>query len=169
MGIYAKNKSDNEILQEPLLVGNSKNVPNLSTKGSETVTPYSNAGIFSIFTFSWMDPLISVGNKKTLDLEDVPQVTSGNGAFGTFSSFKNKLEADCGKISRVTSIKLMKLLILSVWKKIVSVAILATLCTLACNVGPFLVDTFVQYLNGQREFKNEGDLFVSAFFCCKAY
>lgn len=167
MGVYAKNKSENEILEEPLLNGNQENTPNLSTKGSETITPYSKAGIFSILTFSWMGPLIAVGNKKTLDLEDVPQLASSNSAFGTFPSFKNRVEADCGTISRVTVVRLMKLLILSAWKEIVLTAILATLNTLACYVGPFLIDTFVQYLNGHREFKNEGYLLVSAFFVAK--
>jgi hypothetical protein len=46
----------------------------ISVRGGDTVTPYSNAGIFSILTFSWIGPLIAVGNKKTLDVEDVPQL-----------------------------------------------------------------------------------------------
>ncbi|GMN63550.1 hypothetical protein TIFTF001_032620 [Ficus carica] len=38
---------------------------------------------------------------------------------------------------------------------------------MASYVGPYLIDTFVQYLNGRREFKNEGSVLVSAFFLAK--
>ena len=38
---------------------------------------------------------------------------------------------------------------------------------LASYVYPFLVDTTIQYLNGRRDFKNEGYLLVSAFFVAK--
>ena len=34
-------------------------------------------------------------------------------------------------------------------------------------VGPYLIDDFVQYLNGRRQYKNEGYVLVSVFFCFK--
>ena len=40
--------------------------------------------------------LIAIGNKKTLDLEDVPQLGPSDSVFGAFPTFKNKLEAECG-------------------------------------------------------------------------
>ena len=73
MGYFVKNEVhvDNGI-QEPLL--NSDSLESKETKGGDTVTPFSYAGILSILTFSWVGPLIAVGNQKTLDLEDVPQL-----------------------------------------------------------------------------------------------
>nr|POE45483.1 isoform 2 of abc transporter c family member 3 [Quercus suber] len=39
--------------------------------------------------------------------------------------------------------------------------------TLAFYVGPYLIDNFVQYLNGRRQYKNEGYVLVSVFFASK--
>ncbi|KAI3703631.1 hypothetical protein L1987_73823 [Smallanthus sonchifolius] len=47
-----------------------------SKHGGETITPSATNNIFSLLTFSWIHPLISVGYKKRLDLEDVPQLDS---------------------------------------------------------------------------------------------
>ncbi|KAI9102331.1 hypothetical protein K1719_023533 [Acacia pycnantha] len=137
------------------------------TRGDETITPYSYAGNFSILTFSWVGPLIAAGKQKTLDLEDIPQLASCDSVAGAFPPFRNKLEADCGSINRVTTLKLVKSLTLSAWKEILATGILALLNTLASYVGPYLIDTFVQYLNGKQTFKNEGYILVAAFFVAK--
>lgn len=161
LGFSEKNEGANVILLEPLLKDNKK------TKGEETVTPYSNAGIFSILTFSWVGPLIDTGRKKTLDLEDVPQLASCDSIGEAYPAFRNKLESDCGTIKRLTTLKLVKSLIHLSWKEIIVTAILALLKTLASYVGPFLIDPFVQNLNGKETFKNEGCLLVVSFFVAK--
>ncbi|XWS27996.1 hypothetical protein CRYUN_Cryun25bG0028200 [Craigia yunnanensis] len=137
---------DDNLLEEPLLNGDSCVS---KKKGSDTATPYSNACIFSILTFSWMGSLIAAGNKKTLDLDDVPQLDSSDTVVG------------------ITTLMLVKALFLSAWKDILLTALLAVMHTVASNVGPFLIDTFVQYLSGQHEFKSEGYLLVTAFFVAK--
>ncbi|CAL0317439.1 unnamed protein product [Lupinus luteus] len=173
LGYLVKNEGgDSSTLQEPLLNGNSDtNVSNglgsKETNGDNTVTPFSSAGIFSTLTFSWVGPLIAVGNKKTLDLEDVPQLDKSDSVVGAFPTFRDKLEADCGAINNVTTLKLVKSLLLSAWKEILFTAFLALLNTLASYVGPYLIDSFVQYLNGQRLFENQGYALVSAFFFAK--
>ncbi|KAL9444632.1 hypothetical protein AB3S75_017758 [Citrus x aurantiifolia] len=172
VGFLKKDKGeDTLLLQEPLLdgdssIGNSE-VSSIKSRGTDNVTPYSNASLFSILTFSWMGSLISLGNKKTLDLEDVPQLDSGDSVVGCFPIFRNKLEANRVEGNKVTAFKLTKALFFSAWKEIVFTAILALLYTLANYVGPYLIDTFVQYLNGEREFKNEGYVLVSTFFVAK--
>ncbi|KAK7276926.1 hypothetical protein RIF29_18075 [Crotalaria pallida] len=172
---YFEKKSegaDRSTLQEPLLNGNGEaNVNNAlgskETKGDGIVTPFSNAGIFSILTFSWVGPLIALGNKKTLDLEDVPQLDSGDSVVGAFPAFRDRLEADCGAINSVTTLQLVKSLVLATWKEIFFTGFLALLRTLASYVGPYLIDSFVQYLDGQRLFENQGYVLVSAFFFAK--
>ncbi len=168
VGLIGKNEGGDDILEEHLLNGDSgaSNEARL-TKGGETVTPYSSAGIFSILTFSWIGPLIAVGNKKTLDLEDVPQLDPGDSVVVGFPSFRNKFEAECGTINRVTTMKLVKALITLAWKDILLTGLLVILNTLASYVGPYLIDSFVQYLNGRRQYKNEGYVLVSVFFSTK--
>ncbi|KAL5548573.1 hypothetical protein UlMin_003804 [Ulmus minor] len=170
VGFFGKIEVEDTLLEEPLLNGNSRvnseSVSNKS-KGEATVTPYSNAGIFSLLTFSWIGPLIAVGNKKTLDLEDIPQLDSGESVVRIFPTLRDKIETDCGSINRLTTFKLAKALILSVWKEILWTGFVVLLYSLASYVGPYLIDTFVQYLNGRREFPNEGYYLVSAFFVAK--
>ncbi|CAJ1971491.1 unnamed protein product [Sphenostylis stenocarpa] len=137
------------------------------TKGGDTVTPFSYAGILSHLSFSWVGPLIAVGNKKTLDLEDVPRLGSRDSVLETFPGFRDKLETDCGAIKNVTTLKLVKSLVVSAWKEILFTAFLALLYTLASYVGPYLLDDFVQYLHGQRLYENQGFVLISAFFCAK--
>ncbi|KAF3453336.1 hypothetical protein FNV43_RR03776 [Rhamnella rubrinervis] len=169
VGFFGKQQSENTILGEPLLNGNvtSEDAESSKSKGDANVTPFSNAGILSILTFSWMGPLIAVGNKKTLDLEDVPQLDTGDSVFGTFPTFRSKLESDCDTNSKVTALKLVKALIFTAWKEIAWTALFALLYSVASYVGPYLIDYFVQYLNGQQEFRNEGFILVSAFFVAK--
>ncbi|MBA0668310.1 hypothetical protein Goklo_001238, partial [Gossypium klotzschianum] len=170
VGFLARNEGAKALLQEPLLDGDSNvsNGINLSRKrGCDTITPYSNAGIFSILTFSWMGPLIAAGNKKTLDLEDVPQLDSHDSAVGAFPNFKNRLESTDSEGNGVSLLKLVKALFLLAWKDILTTALFAFLSTVASYVGPYLIDTFVLYLNGQRLFNYEGYLLVTAFFVAK--
>jgi ATP-binding cassette subfamily C (CFTR/MRP) protein 2 len=171
VGFFGKNEgTEDTLLEEPLLNGDSiasNEAESNKSKGGEAVTPYSNAGFFSILTFSWMGPLIAVGNKKTLDLEDVPQLDPCDSVVGGFPTFRSKLEAECGTINRMTTLNLAKALISSAWKEILLTAIMVIIYSLASYVGPYLIDTFVQYLNGRREFKNEGYILVSVFFAAK--
>ncbi|KAL8462296.1 hypothetical protein ACS0TY_033372 [Phlomoides rotata] len=169
VGFLVKEKDEDTILQEPLLNGVASNVSESKepSKGDETVTPYAKAGFFSLFTFSWVGPLISLGYKRTLNLEDVPQLDFPDTTKGAFPILNNKLEDSCRGSNRVTTIMLAKGLILTTWREISVSAIYVLVYTFASYVGPYLIDTFVQYLNGNRDFKNEGYVLVSAFFIAK--
>lgn len=136
---------------------------------SECVTPYSNAGLFSILSFSWMGSLIALGNKKTLDLEDVPRLDCSDSIYGVSPVLQNKLEAVVGVGNRLTALRLAKVLFFSAWQEILFISILALLYTLATYVGPYLIDNFVQYLNGRQAFEYEGYVLVSGFFVAQLF
>ncbi|OMO83125.1 hypothetical protein COLO4_22684 [Corchorus olitorius] len=167
VGFFGTNEGEDTLLEEALLNGNSGVSNGGELKRSDTITPYSNASIFSIITFSWMGPLIAAGNKKTLDLEDVPQLDSSDSVVGVFPKFRSRIESVDSEESGVTTLKLVKALFFSTWKDILLTGLFALMCTVATYVGPYLIDTFVQYLDGQREFKSEGYLLVIAFFVAK--
>ncbi|KAI5605005.1 hypothetical protein BDE02_01G322600 [Populus trichocarpa] len=167
---FLRNECQDTLLEQPLLNGDSSSINGLESsksRGGDSLTPYANAGLFSILTFSWMGSLIAFGNKKTLDLEDVPQLHSVDSVVGAFSVFKNKLESDSGAASRVTAFKLLKALLLSAWKEILLTALLAIIYTSASYVGPYLIDSFVQCLDGRGEYKNQGYILASTFFVAK--
>ncbi|KAF9666754.1 hypothetical protein SADUNF_Sadunf16G0261600 [Salix dunnii] len=126
----SRNKCQDTLFEQPLLNGDSSSI-NGKYRGGDSVTPYANAGLFSILTLSWMGSLIAFGKIKTLDLEDVPQLHSVDSVDGAFPVFKNKLESDSGASSRVTAFKLVKALSLSAWKDILLTALLAIIYTSA--------------------------------------
>ena len=133
-------EKENDGIQEPLLNGDA--LRSKETRDGDTVTPFSHAGILSLLTFSWVGPLIDVGYKKILDLEDVPQLDSRDSVVGVFPGFRDKLEADCGTMNSITTLKLVKSLVMLAWKEILFTAFLAVLSTLASYVGPYLIDSF---------------------------
>ncbi|CAJ1963971.1 unnamed protein product [Sphenostylis stenocarpa] len=157
-------------LEEPLLNGDSRasNTSDPSkTKGNENLTRYSNAGFFTILTFSWISPLIALGNEKTLNHEDIPLLATDCSAYGLFQTFRNKLESECGSVRNVTTLKLAKVLFLSTRQGILLSGLFAFLYTCASYVGPFLIDTLVQYLNGEHMLKNEGYILAASFVAAK--
>lgn len=168
LGFVGRKEGEDNLLQEPLLNGNGSNVTEAKkSTGDKTVTPYANANIFTILAFSWIGPLISLGNKKTLDLEDVPQLAGFDSVRGAFPKMKSKLDSDSGGSNQVTTLMLVKALISTVRWEIILSGGFALLYTLATYVGPYLIDTFVQYLNGRRLFENEGYVLVFVFFGAK--
>ncbi|KAL8469756.1 hypothetical protein ACS0TY_032560 [Phlomoides rotata] len=169
IGFLGKEKDEDTILQEPLLDGVPSNDSESREppKGDETVTPYAKAGFFNLITFSWIGPLISLGYKKTLNLEDVPQLAFPDTTKGAFPILNNTLEGCCRGSNRVTTIMLAKGLILTTWREILVSAVYVLVYTFASYVGPYLIDTFVQYLNGNSDLKNEGYVLVSVFFIAK--
>ncbi|KAL5975300.1 hypothetical protein ACLOJK_031979 [Asimina triloba] len=152
-----------ELVEVPLLQGNGVRM-RCQKSGKDSVSPYATANLFSILTFSWMNPLLKFGYRKTLDLDDVPQLAEKDSVSEVFSVFRNKLEEDATTDSsnRVGTLKLVKSLLFSTWKQVLLSAFFAVLYTFSTYVGPCLIDAFVHYLNGRREFANEGYVLVSA-------
>ncbi|XP_043704666.1 ABC transporter C family member 3-like isoform X8 [Telopea speciosissima] len=175
VGLFGKGQEgDDSHLLEPLLrtssFRNNDENGQGSNVGGENVTPYANANLLSTFTFSWMSPLLALGYRKTLDLEDVPQLASCDSANVTFALFKNELESNgngSGNGGQVSILKLVKALILSTWKEILWMTLLSIVCTLASYVGPYLIDAFVQYLNSPHQLKSKGYTLVVIFFLSK--
>uniref|UniRef100_M4FE47 ABC-type xenobiotic transporter n=1 Tax=Brassica campestris TaxID=3711 RepID=M4FE47_BRACM len=148
--------SINRVLEEPLLNEDS----------SVGATPYSRAGILSLLTFSWMSPLIETGNKKALDLEDVPELHVSDSVVKLAPNFRSMLESSSDG-GGVTTFKLLNALFFSSHWEILVTAFFAFIYTIASYVGPALIDTLVQYLNGRRQYNNEGYVLVTTFFLAK--
>ncbi|KAF7140622.1 hypothetical protein RHSIM_Rhsim06G0227200 [Rhododendron simsii] len=164
VGFLGKKESEDNFLQEPLLNGTSASTESKKSSGGEIVCPFTKASLLSILSFSWVGHLIGTGYKKALDLADVPQLAGVDSVVGAFPIFRSKLESDSGSGSRITTFKLVKALIFATKWEVLLTAFLTLTYTLASYVGPYLIDSFVQYLNGNRAFENQGYVLVSAFF-----
>ncbi|XP_029127876.1 ABC transporter C family member 3-like isoform X2 [Cajanus cajan] len=94
-------------------------------------------------------------------------LAADDSAYGAFTTFRNKLESECGSARRVTTLKLVKVLIFSTWQRTLLSGLLAFLCTCASYVGPYLIKILVQYFNKEHKFKNEGYMLAMAFVAAK--
>ncbi|CAH1444306.1 unnamed protein product [Lactuca virosa] len=163
MGLSHKSQEEdqNHNLEEPLLNSSSDRVR------GEIPSTYQNASFFSLLTFSWMSSIISKGNKKPLDLEDVPQLADMDSVKQVFPILLEKVRLLSNGNNQITTFGLTKALFYIVWKEVVITGFLALASSLLSFVGPYLIDTFVRYLNGQKDYKYQGFILVATFFVSK--
>uniref|UniRef100_J3LBX1 ABC transmembrane type-1 domain-containing protein n=1 Tax=Oryza brachyantha TaxID=4533 RepID=J3LBX1_ORYBR len=147
--------------QQPLL----DRPASCSSKASASRSVFTDAGFFSIITFSWMGPLLDLGRRKSLDLDDVPNLHDNDCVHGILPNFEAKLVSvsATGKYTGVTAIKLVKALVLTTWKLLLVTAICALLRTVSSYVGPYLIEYVVDYLNRSPRSPKEGYLLVFTF------
>ncbi|PNT05763.1 hypothetical protein POPTR_014G193400v4 [Populus trichocarpa] len=148
----------NSELQEPLLLEEEA--------GCLKVTPYFEAGLFSLATLSWLNPLLSIGSKRPLELKDIPLLASRDRAKTNYKILNSNLERrKAENPSRRPS--LAWAILKSFWKEAACNAIFALLNTLVSYVGPYMVSYFVDYLGGKETFPHEGYILAGIFFSAK--
>lgn len=154
-GIHLCQSSD---LQEPLLLEEDA--------GCLNVTPYSEAGIFSLATLSWLNPILSLGAKRPLELRDIPLLAPKDRAktnYKILNSNWEKLKAE----NPNSHPSLAKAILKSFWKEASCNAIFAGLNTLVSYVGPYMISYFVDYLAGTGSTPREGYILAGIFFSAK--
>ncbi|PIA25638.1 hypothetical protein AQUCO_11000044v1 [Aquilegia coerulea] len=166
VGVFCNKEGEQTFLEKPLL-GNGDDGLRKSTLKDNHEPPFSKAGLFSVLTFSWLNPLLDVGNQKTIGLDDVPQLDSRDSVNGAYPIFRNTLYSYSRNSDQVSTLKLVKALLFANWREVLFTGFLCFLYTISCYVGPYLIDNLVQYLSGHRDFKNEGYFLVCAFFFAK--
>ncbi|CAH8362592.1 unnamed protein product [Eruca vesicaria subsp. sativa] len=148
-------------LIEPLLVEQEE-----EKAGCLNVTSYSDAGLFSLATLSWLNPLLSLGAKRPLDLTDIPLLAPKDRAKTNYKILKfnwEKLKAENPSKPPSLAWAVLK----SLWKEAACNAVFAGLNTLVSYVGPYLVNDFVNYLGGKETYPHEGYILAGIFFAAK--
>lgn len=154
-GIQVRRNSD---LQEPLLPEEEA--------GCLKVTPYSEAGLFSLVTLSWLNPLLSVGAKRPLELKDIPLLAPKDRAKTNYKALNSnweKLKAENTSKQPSLAWAILK----SFWREAACNAVFAGLNTLVSYVGPYMISYFVDYLGGNETFPHEGYILAGIFFSAK--
>ncbi|CAD6235855.1 unnamed protein product [Miscanthus lutarioriparius] len=148
-------------MKEPLLDHESSSL----SEAKRSRSLFADVGLFSNITFSWMGPLLDLGKRKTLDLNDVPFLDDCDSVHGIIPKFRSKIASisAAGQYNDVTTVKLAKALVLTTWKLIIVTAVCALLRTVTSYVGPYLIEFFVGYLNESPRPTNKGYLLVLAF------
>ncbi|VVA89902.1 unnamed protein product [Arabis nemorensis] len=155
-GIEVRQSSSD--LQEPLLVEEEA--------ACLKVTPYSTAGLVSLLTLSWLDPLLSAGSKRPLELKDIPLLAPKDRAKASYKVLKsNWKKSKSENPSKPPS--LAREILKSFWKEAACNAVFAGLNTLVSYVGPYMISYFVDYLGGKEIFPHEGYVLAGIFFASK--
>ncbi|MBA0732801.1 hypothetical protein Gogos_016867 [Gossypium gossypioides] len=147
----------NSNLQEPLLEEEA---------GCLKVTPYTDAGLFSLAILSWLNPLLSIGAKRPLELKDIPLLAPKDRSktnYKVLNSNWEKMKAE--NLSKQPS--LAWAILRSFWKEAAGNAVFALLNTLVSYVGPYMISYFVDYLGGKETFPHEGYVLAGIFFVSK--
>ncbi|KAH0641132.1 hypothetical protein KY285_037718 [Solanum tuberosum] len=154
-GIEVTRNSD---LQEPLLPEEEP--------ACLKVTPYSDAGIISLATLSWLNPLLSVGAKRPLELKDIPLLAQRDRSktnYKVLNANWEKLKAEDPSEQPSLAWAILK----SFWKEAACNAVFAGLNTCVSYVGPYLISYFVDYLAGVETSPHEGYILAGIFFTAK--
>ncbi|TYK03884.1 ABC transporter C family member 8 [Cucumis melo var. makuwa] len=128
------------------------------------------ASFFSKLTFSWINPLLTLGYSKTLTLEDVPPLDSEDEAelaYQKFSHVWDSLSPEKGSSSSgnlaFQAIKNVHL------KENVLIAFYALLKTLSVVVSPLILFAFVNYSNSTEKHLDQGLSIVGLLIVSKMF
>ncbi|KAE7999130.1 hypothetical protein FH972_003600 [Carpinus fangiana] len=144
---FASQDNLDDNLSEPLLA---------KTTGKDQ-RGLGQASFPSKLSFSWINPLLILGNSKPLALEDIPSLVSedeANFAYQKFSHAWDSLSREMGLNNR------RNLVIWTIakvyFKENIFIAICAFLRTIAVVVAPLLLYAFVNYSNSNESNLDEG-------------
>lgn len=146
-------------LTEPLLNGER-----LSKKREET--PSASASPLSTLLFSWVDPLLALGSKRPLQLNDVPHFSKKLQAQTAAEKFQLAWEAQVeGDSEKQQSV--FRAIAAVYWKAMGVNAFCALGKSLTLALGPLILQLFIRYESGERLFEYEGYTLVAALFFSK--
>lgn len=159
-GVTGIQRFRNSGLREPLLLEEEEEA------GCLKVTPYNEAGLLSLLTLSWLNPLLSIGVRKPLELKDIPLLAPKDRSKTNYKLLNinwEKLKAE----NPLNQPSLAWAIFKSFWKEAACNAIFAGVNTLVSYVGPYLISYFVDYLGGKETFSHEGYVLAGIFFGSK--
>ncbi|XP_058779037.1 ABC transporter C family member 10-like [Vicia villosa] len=131
-----------------------------------TVTPFSEAGLFSNLSFWWLNPLMKRGREKTLLDEDIPKLRELDRSESCYSSFVERLNKQKQQEPSPHS-SVLWTIILCHKSEIWITGFLAFLKVLTLSSGPLLLNEFILVAEGNKSFKYEGYVLVISIFFIK--
>ena len=129
--------------------------------------PYGRASVVELVTFSWMNPVFSIGYKKPLEKNEVPDVDGKDAAEFLSDSFK-KIIDDVERRHGLSTSSIYRAMFLLIRRKAMINAGFAVLSASASYVGPSLINDLVKFLGGERQYGlKRGYILAAAFLSAK--
>ncbi|KAJ0255573.1 ABC transporter C family member 9 [Hirschfeldia incana] len=136
-------------------------------KKSSSFSPYGNATLFQRITFSWINPLFSLGYKKPLEKDDVPNIDVKDSAQTCSQAFDKNLKTTIEQEGPGRAF-FYKSVLRFVWKKAAINAVFAVVNASTAYIGPYLINDFVVFLTEKQDQSlNYGYLLALGFLSAK--
>ncbi|CAJ2666220.1 unnamed protein product [Trifolium pratense] len=119
------------------------------------VTPFSKAGFFSKISFSWLNPLMKIGQEKTLLDEDIPKLREFDRAKSCYLLFVEQLNKQKQNEPSSHS-SVFWTIILCHQREILITGLFALLKVLTLSCAPLLLNEFILVAEGKKSFKYQG-------------
>ncbi|XP_022715119.1 ABC transporter C family member 8-like [Durio zibethinus] len=143
----ARKQVEDESLSEPLLV----------EKEEKNQTDLCQATFLSKISFSWINPLLSLGYLRPLALEDIPSISTEDESSLAYQKFANAWESLMREKSSSDRRNLVIRAITKVYfKESIFIAVCAILRTISVVALPLLLYAFVNYSNQEEGNLQEG-------------
>ncbi|XP_062180151.1 ABC transporter C family member 10-like isoform X2 [Phragmites australis] len=137
-----------------------------TTDSKSHVTPFAQAGFFSVMSFWWLNPLMKMGYEKPLEEKDMPLLGATDRTYHQYLMFLEKLNSK--KQLQPHGTPSVFWTIVSCHKSEIMVSgFFALLKVLTLSSGPVLLKAFINVSLGKGAFKYEGYLLAAAMFFCK--
>ncbi|GAB2290275.1 ATP-binding cassette sub- C member 9 [Dionaea muscipula] len=143
-GKKAKTSDRENNLTEPLLNGEAGK--HLRGKRESL---YGKASLLDLVTFSWLNPLFVIGNKKPLEQDEIPDVDVMDSAATLSHAFDESLK-QVKERNGSSNPSIFKAMYLFVRKKAAINALFAVISAAASYVGPYLINDFVDFLGDKK-------------------
>lgn len=130
--------------------------PLLTEKPRKNSARLATAGFFSFLSFSWMNPLLSLGFKKPLSPEDIPSVVAEDEAELAYTKFAQAWDSLLAEGSSTKERNLVFRAVAKVYfKENIFIAVFALFRTFAVVSLPLMLYVFVDYANSDhRDLRN---------------
>ena len=152
-------------IEEPLLcAGASESQNGHTTTTGKKSTPFASAGFFKRMSFWWLNPLLSLGYKRPLEQEDIPDLGEEDDVQKLHEKFVRALDEQ-EKDGKAFSV--FWALSVCFWKPMLLNGGWALGKTVTLSMGPVVLKTFIDYTSGQRDFPYEGFVLVGGLFLAK--
>lgn len=136
-------------------------------KNVSSFSPYGNATLFQRITFSWINPLFSLGYKKPLEKDDVPNIYVKDSAQTCSQAFDKNLKTTIEQEGPGRAF-FYKSVLRFVWKKAAINALFAVVNASTAYIGPYLINDFVVFLTKKQDQSlNYGYLLALGFLSAK--
>nr|XP_011463945.1 PREDICTED: ABC transporter C family member 10-like isoform X2 [Fragaria vesca subsp. vesca] len=161
----AKDDAQDDALDTPLLSTESDIAGNITS--NENVTPFAKAGLFSVMSFWWLNPLMKKGRGKILENEDIPHLRQADQARTLYLMFREQMHKRKESGSCDDDPSILSTIFFCQRKPIIISGIFALIKVLTLTSGPLFLMAFISVVEGETAFEGEGYALTAGLFVVK--